>query len=168
VRCRSTEEAVRGAHIVTVCTAERAHAEVVKNALIAPGTHINGLGGDCQGKTELELSLLDRCRIVVEYFDQSVVEGEIQRLTLAKAKKLVHVELRELVSGAKLGRQSNEEITLFDAVGIALEDYSALRLTYELAQKYDLGEELSLVPTLSDPKDLISALVTTALAGVPR
>jgi len=168
VRCQDAEEAVRGADIVTVCTAERAHVDVLKNAWITPGTHINGLGGDCQGKTELELSILDHCRIVVEYFEQSAVEGEIQRLSLTEAKKRVHAELRELITGAKNGRESDDEITLFDAVGIALEDYSALRLTYELAEKYGLGEDLGLIPALSDPKDLISALAKTGPATATR
>lgn len=155
IRCKNAEEASKGADIITVCTACKAHADVIKNKWIKSGVHINALGGDTVGKTELELSILPRCRVVVEYFDQAFIEGEIQRLSEEEARKLVYAELYELVTGIKKGRENDQEITLFDSVGIALEDYSALRLTYELAEKYNIGDSLNLTPVLSDPKDLI-------------
>ncbi|HVQ44329.1 MAG TPA: ornithine cyclodeaminase [Candidatus Saccharimonadia bacterium] len=158
VRCHSAEEATAGADIVTVCTACKAHVDVIKNDWIKPGVHINGLGGDCPGKTELEATLLPRCRIVVEYFDQSFIEGEIQRFSLPEAKKAVLGELHELITGAKSGRQHDDDITLFDSVGIGLEDYSALRLTYELTERYGLGEEHNFTPSLADPKDLMAVV----------
>jgi len=158
VRCKSVKEAVTGADIITVCTASKAHVAVVKDEWITEGAHINGLGGDTAGKTELEHATLLRSRIAVEYFDQSFIEGEIQRFTRTEAKKHVSAHLFELVRGSKKGRMNEKEITLFDSVGVALEDYSVLRLTYELAEKYDIGEELTLIPDLKDPKDLFSAL----------
>ena len=94
----------------------------------------------------------------MEYFDQAQVEGEIQRLSKEKARELVKAELHELVNGFKKGRENDQDITLFDSVGIALEDYSALRFTYELSEKYGIGEELDMTPVLDDPKDLIEAL----------
>ena len=158
VRCVNAEEASRGADIITTCTACKAHVDVIKNDWIKPGVHINGIGGDTVGKTELELSILSRSRIVVEYFDQCVIEGEIQRFTQGEAKKKVHAELHELILGTKLGRESETEITLYDSVGIGLEDYSALVYTYELAKKYNLGEELNLTPNINNPKNLVSLL----------
>lgn len=155
-RCKDGEEAVLGADIITVCIAAKVHAKIIKNKWIKPGVHINGLGGDTVGKTELEKSILYRSKIFVEYFEQSFVEGEIQRLTKKEARKLVHAQLNELVNGVKRGRENDQEVTLYDSVGIALEDYSILRLTYDLAEKYKIGEEFNLVPKLSDPKDLIS------------
>jgi ornithine cyclodeaminase len=152
--CKDVEEAVRGADIITVCTACKAHVDVIKNEWITSGVHINGIGGDCPGKTELEVSILPRSRIMVEYFEQSLIEGEIQRYSREEAKKLVHAEFFELVTGLKKGRENDKEITLFDSVGIALEDYAALRLTYELAEKYSVGEEYNFTPIMSDPKDL--------------
>lgn len=158
VQCRNAQEAVKGADIITVCTACKAHVDVIKNDWVVAGVHINALGGDTVGKTELELSILQRTRLVVEYFDQSLVEGEIQRLSKEEAAELVHAELYELVNGSKKGREKKEEITLYDSVGIALEDYTALRLTFELAEKYNIGEELNLTPLIKDPKDLISSI----------
>jgi ornithine cyclodeaminase len=158
VRCASAEEAVRGADIITTCTACRAHVDVLKNNWIKQGVHINGIGGDSAGKTELEFSILSRCKIVVEYFDQSIIEGEIQRYTAEEAKHRVHAELYELIKAAKTARTSDSEITLYDAVGIGLEDYSALKYTYNLARRYNLGQESNLTPVLPDPKNLISLL----------
>lgn len=159
VRCNNAEEAVKGADIITVCTACKAYVDVIKNDWILDGVHINALGGDTVGKTELEQSILQRSRIVVEYFEQSFIEGEIQRLSKKEAKKLISAELNQVVTGLKKGRQGNQEITLFDSVGIALEDYSVLRLTYELAEKYSIGEDLNFTPVLTNQKDLIGVLL---------
>ncbi len=160
VHCKNAQEAVMGADIITVCTACKANVDVIKNDWVTAGVHINALGGDTVGKTELELSILSRGRIVVEYFEQSIIEGEIQRLSKVEAKKRVYAEMYELVTGKKKGRINDQEITLFDSVGIALEDYSVLRLTYELAEKYTIGEERNLTPMIQDPKDLIGSLGT--------
>ncbi len=157
-QCKSAKEAVRGADIITVVTACKANVDVIKNEWVKAGVHINALGGDTVGKTELELAILARSRIVVEYFDQSFVEGEIQRLSYDQAKKLVCAEMFELVSGQKKCRTIDQDITLYDSVGIALEDYSALRLTYELCEKYNLGEERDFTPVMNDPKNLMGVL----------
>lgn len=158
VACRDAEEAVQGADIITVCTARYAHVDILRDEWVTPGVHINAIGGDSKGKTELELSILARARVVVEYFDQAIGEGEIQRLGEEAARKLVYAELTEIVNGSKSGRDSDDDITLFDSVGIGLEDYSVLRLAYELAKQYGIGQEVELIPPITDPKDLISAL----------
>jgi len=157
-RCANGEEAVNGADIITTCTACRAHVDVIKNDWIKPGVHINGIGGDSDGKTELEALILKRCHIAVEYLDQSMIEGEIQRLTKEEVKKHVQAELHELISGTKSGRENIDQITLYDSVGIALEDYSVLKFTYDLANRYKLGQEFNLTPVLTDAKNLISMI----------
>jgi ornithine cyclodeaminase len=151
---KNVEEAVCGADIITVCTACKDHVDVVKNDWVRPGVHINGLGGDCPGKTELEQSILPRAKVVVEYFDQSFIEGEIQRLSEAEARNLIQGELHEFVTSKKGARLSAEDITVFDSVGIALEDYSALRWVYDLADYYEIGQDRDFVPPQDDPKDL--------------
>ncbi|EKE06514.1 MAG: hypothetical protein ACD_18C00345G0002 [uncultured bacterium] len=159
VRCQNAEDAVLKADIITTCTACRAHVDVLKNAWIKPGVHINGIGGDSEGKTELEFSILSRCKIVVEYFDQCVIEGEIQRYNREEAKKKVLAELHELITGKKQIRSSDDEITMYDAVGIALEDFSALSFLYEMSEKYNFGENLNFTPNISNPKNLISMIL---------
>jgi len=159
VRCADAKEAVLGADIITTCTACKAHVDVIKNDWVKPGVHINAIGGDTVGKTELEFSILSRSKIVVEYFDQCVIEGEIQRFNKEEAKDKVYAELHELITGTKSGRDGDDEITIYDAVGIALEDYSILLLVKELSERYNIGQELNLTPPLNNPKNLISMLI---------
>ena len=91
-------------------------------------------------------------------FDQSIIEGEIQRWGREDAKKKVH-EIHEILTGKHSARENDSDITLYDSVGIGLEDFSALTLTNELLKKYNLGMEGDLVPVLHDPKDLLSVLL---------
>lgn len=158
IACQNAEEACLGADIITVCTACKLHAIVIENAWVKPGVHINGLGGDCPGKTELEKAILFRSKIIVEFTEQSMIEGEIQQLTPTEAKDAIYAELWELIKGTKNGRASDSEITVFDSVGFAVEDFSVLRLTHDLAHKYGIGHEVDMVPAIKDPKNLISVL----------
>lgn len=158
VRCNSAEEACNGADIITVCTACKNHVVVVENAWIKSGMHINGLGGDCPGKTELDKDILFRGKVVVEYKEQSMIEGDIQQLTPAEVEQVLHAELWEIINGSKSGRETDTEVTIFDSVGFAVEDFSVLRLTHDLAHKYGIGHDVDMVPPIKDPKNLISVL----------
>jgi ornithine cyclodeaminase len=154
VVCGSVAEAVTGADIITTATAAKARARILTDALVAPGVHINGIGGDCPGKTELEAAILSRAKVVVEFTPQSLIEGEVQQTGAAA----IHAELHELVRGLKPGRERADEVTVFDSVGFALEDYAALMLVQRLATQYGIGQATDLIPDLADPKDLWSAL----------
>jgi len=158
VACESNEEAVKDADIIIVCTACKNHVDVIKEEWVKPGVHINGLGGDCPGKTEIEKSLLPKAKVVVEYFEQSFFEGEIQRFSEKEAKDIVYAELWELITDQKAGRENDEEITLFDSVGFAIEDFSVLKMTYELCEKYQMGRVMNMIPPLNNPKNLFSVL----------
>ena len=154
IPCRSIGEAVCNADIVITSTAVRKRQSLFEFEDIAPGTYIHAMGGDSPGKTELSAKLLNQVKLVVEYKPQSLVEGEVQQC----AADLIYAELWELVCKNKPGRQNNHEITLFDSVGFALEDYSILRVVYELAKQYQLGTESALIPELNDPKNLFGLL----------
>jgi ornithine cyclodeaminase len=80
VVCASTAEAVRGADIVTTVTADKANATILTPQMIEPGMHINGVGGDCPGKTELHPGVLARAKVFVEYEPQSRIEGDLQQM----------------------------------------------------------------------------------------
>lgn len=149
------EDAVKQADIIITATAGKNRLKIIDNEWVRPGVHICGIGGDCPGKTELDPYILARAKIVVEYYKQSKVEGEIQNLEADD----VYAELWELIAGVKPGRQDDQEITLFDSVGFALEDYSALSLLESLAREEGIGEELSLVPQSKDPKNLFGELL---------
>jgi ornithine cyclodeaminase len=108
------------------------------------------VGGDCPGKTELDINVLKAGKIFIEHEPQSRVEGEIQQLP---ADHLVY-PLWRVIAELDVGRESGQQITIFDSVGFALEDFSILRYIFSLATQYNLGEVISLVPRLNNPKDL--------------
>ncbi len=152
--CGSIVEAVCHADIVITATAAKKRQSLFEFKDISAGTYIHAMGGDSPGKTELSAEFLKQVKLVVEYKPQSLIEGEVQQCTA----DLIYAELWELVCKNKPGRQNNHEITLFDAVGFALEDYSILRVVYELAKEHQLGTELPLIPELNDPKNLFGLL----------
>jgi ornithine cyclodeaminase len=160
---------VRGADIITTVTADKCNATILTPEMIVPGVHINAVGGDCPGKTELQREILERsdARVVVEYEPQSRIEGEIQQLPT----DFPVTELTRVLSGAAAGRAHPHEVTIFDSVGFALEDFSALRYLLRIHQA-ERGTQLQvdLVPDLEDPKDLFALLAapvpTAARAGV--
>jgi ornithine cyclodeaminase len=116
--------------------------------------HFNGVGGDCPGKTELHADVLRAASVFVEYEPQTRIEGEIQQLDAGHPV----TELREVVGGRKPGRRSPHEITLFDSVGFALEDFSVLRLLQDLARKTGAGEEIDLHAAPEDPRNLFALI----------
>ena len=149
-RATSVADAVRGAHIVTTVTADKTRAAILTPEMIEPGMHINGVGGDCPGKTELHPDVLRGARVFVEYEPQTRVEGDIQQM----GADFPVVDLWRVLAGSAVGRQSDTQVTVFDSVGFALEDYSALRYVYRLACEHGVGQDVDLVPQADDPKDL--------------
>jgi ornithine cyclodeaminase len=152
----SIAEAVKGADIVTTATAAKRNAVILTNDMIVPGVHINAIGGDCPGKTELDRALLQRGRVFVEYLPQSRIEGEIQQLPVDSDI----TELWEVLAGRRPGRQCAADVTIFDSVGFAIEDFSLLRYLNDLSSTLDVHRAIDLVPTLEDPKDLFGLLRT--------
>ena len=157
VRCGSTAQAVQGADIVTTVTADKCNATILTPDMIRPGMHLNAVGGDCPGKTELHADILRRpdARVVVEYEPQSRIEGEIQQMDAAYPV----TELTRVLGGEAPGRAHAGEVTIFDSVGFALEDFSSLRYLLRVHHE-ERGSQLQvdLVPDLEDPKDLFALL----------
>ncbi|MBC7548103.1 MAG: ornithine cyclodeaminase, partial [Polaromonas sp.] len=164
-RCASIAEAVRGADIVTTVTADKCNATILTPDMITPGMHLNAVGGDCPGKTELHADILRRpdVRVFVEYEPQSRVEGEIQQMPADFAV----TEFARVVSGEVAGRCSATDVTIFDSVGFALEDYAALRYLYTLQTAHHAPSPIDLIPTLSNPKNLFELLAAPA-ASLPH
>jgi ornithine cyclodeaminase len=146
----STADAVRGADIVTTVTADKAYATILTPDMIEPGMHINAVGGDCPGKTELHADVLRGARVFVEYEPQTRIEGDIQQLP----RDFPVVDLWRVLAGTVPGRESVDQVTVFDSVGFALEDYSTLRYVLALVERLGLGQDVELVPSAEDPKDL--------------
>jgi ornithine cyclodeaminase len=121
------------------------------------------VGGDCPGKTELHADVLRLGPVFVEYAPQSRVEGDVQQMPA----DFPVTELWQVLNGTATGRSTDAEVTVFDSVGFALEDYSALRFMREQSIALGIGEPLPLVPALADPKNLFSVLGTPAAAIKP-
>ena len=164
IRASSIAQAVRGADIVTTVTADKALATILSPEMIEPGMHINAVGGDCPGKTELHADVLRGARVFVEYAPQTRVEGEIQQLPADYPV----VDLWRVLAGLETGRQSAQQVTVFDSVGFALEDYSTLRYVLAQAEQRGLGVALELVPAADDPKDLFRHLRSGAVPALLR
>jgi ornithine cyclodeaminase len=161
VRCASTTAAVQGADIVTTVTADKRNAVILAPHMIVPGMHLNAVGGDCPGKTELHPDILRRpdIRVVVEFEPQSRIEGEIQQME----SDFTVAELTDVLAGRRPGRVGEHEVTVFDSVGFALEDFSSLRYLRRIHQESrGLQQQIDLVPDLENPKDLFGLL-----AGMP-
>jgi ornithine cyclodeaminase len=156
IACTSAREAVRGADIVTTVTADKRNALILTPDMIEPGMHLNAVGGDCPGKTELHVDILrsPRARIVVEFEPQARIEGEIQQLEASEGV----TEIADVLSGRRHGRTDDRDVTIFDSVGFALNDFSALRYLERLNREQSGGQVIDLVPTLDDPKDLYGEL----------
>jgi ornithine cyclodeaminase len=157
IPCSSVREAVRGADIVTTITADKTNAAIITTDMLAPGMHINGVGGDCPGKTEIHADVLRAAKVFVEYEPQTRIEGDLQHLPA----DFCVTELWRVLSGQTVGRDNATQVTLFDSVGFAMEDFSALRYMYDQTQTLQLGAPMALMAHLSDPKDLYQLIRPT-------
>ena len=153
-RCATPEEAIEGAEIVTTVTADKAYQTILTDNMVGPGIHINAIGGDCPGKTELHPDILHKSRIFVEYPPQTRIEGEIQQLP----EDHPVTELWQVMTGAAPGRQEATDITLFDSVGFAIEDFSALRYIHGRVKDGEFCQMIDLLADPDDPRDLFGML----------
>lgn len=154
IPCTSAEAAIEGAHILTTCTADKQYATILSDNMVGPGVHINAIGGDCPGKTELAAAILHRSSIFVEYPPQTRIEGEIQQLDADHPV----TELWKVMSGTEAGRTSADQITLFDSVGFAIEDFSALRYVHRSIAGTPYYTNLDMLADPDDPRDLFGML----------
>lgn len=160
--CRSGQEAVEGADIITTVTADKQYATILTDNMVGSGVHINAVGGDCPGKTELHRDILKRSSIFVEYAPQTRIEGEIQQL----AADHPVTELWEVLRGAVPGRTAPGEVTLFDSVGFAIEDFSALRYVRDKLAGTSFYQELDLLADPDEPRDLYGMLVRAEMTAI--
>ena len=152
--CASAQAAVEGAQILTTCTADKQFATILTDNMVGAGVHLNAIGGDCPGKTELHPDILKRAEIFVEYPPQTRIEGEIQQL----APDHPVTELWRVMRAEVPGRRDARQITLFDSVGFAIEDFSALRFVQERIRGTDFFEPLDMLADPDDPRDLFGML----------
>jgi ornithine cyclodeaminase len=158
VSCARAEDAIQGAQIITTCTADKQYATILSDNMVGAGVHLNAIGGDCPGKTELAPGILRRSDIFVEYPPQTRIEGEIQQLPPDHPV----TELWQVITGTAPGRVSSSQVTLFDGVGFAVEDFSALRYVLRAIRETGLYDELDMIADPDDPRDLFGMLMRAA------
>jgi ornithine cyclodeaminase len=160
--CDDAEHAITGAQIITTCTADKRNATILTDRMVerarsaagVGGLHINAIGGDCPGKTELDIELVKRGSVFVEYSEQSFIEGEIQFLP----RDWPVTELWEVLTGAAVGRQSADELTIFDSVGFAVEDFAALTFLNDRLDGSGYYDDIDLIAEPNNPKDLFALI----------
>ncbi|WP_018911897.1 ornithine cyclodeaminase [Thiomonas sp. FB-6] len=163
-RAASAAEAARGCDILSTLTADKTRATIVSPAMIEPGMHLNAVGGDCPGKTELHPDVLRAGRVFVEYEAQTRVEGDIQQLPA----DFPVTELWRVLRGEQPGREHPGQVTVFDSVGFALEDFTTLHYVLEQARRHGIGEDIELVPPGEAPKDLFRYAAPAREPGAGR
>ncbi|HMQ42487.1 MAG TPA: ornithine cyclodeaminase [Paracoccus sp. (in: a-proteobacteria)] len=154
ITCASGHDAVHGAEIVTTCTADKQYATILTDNMVGAGIHINAIGGDCPGKTELHKDILSRSKVFVEYPPQTRIEGEIQQMPA----DFPVTEIWQVITGQVPGRTDERQITLFDSVGFATEDFSALRYVRDKLQGTGFYQNLDLLADPDDPRDLFGMI----------
>ncbi|WP_372805682.1 ornithine cyclodeaminase [Loktanella salsilacus] len=159
--CSSAQEAIEGAQIITTCTADKQYATILTDNMVGAGVHINAIGGDCPGKTELHKDILSRADVFVEYPPQTRIEGEIQQMPA----DFPVTEMWEVITGKAKGRRDARQITLFDGVGFATEDFSALRYLRDQLESTGLYEALDMIADPDDPRDLFGMVRRAGMEG---
>lgn len=154
IPCATPEEAIEGAQIITTCTADKQFATILTDNMVGAGLHINAIGGDCPGKTELHKDILIRSDVFVEYPPQTRIEGEIQQMP----EDFPVTEMWQVITGAAPGRINDRQITLFDGVGFAIEDFSALRYLRDKLKDHPFYEDLDIIADPDDPRDLFGMI----------
>lgn len=131
--------------VVTVTPSKKA---LVMKDWIKEGTHINSIGADAPGKQELDPRIIKKAdKVVVDSLDQCRIIGEIQhalRLGLINEKD-IYAEIGQILIGEKKGRESREEITLFDSTGLSAQDIAAANIVYKQAKEKGIGNAVSLL-----------------------
>ncbi|MEM3672912.1 MAG: alanine dehydrogenase [Candidatus Bathyarchaeia archaeon] len=138
-------ETVEGADIVVTTTPSR--QPLVMNDMVSPGMHFNCIGADAPGKEEIDPNILKRAKIVVDDLEQAAHSGEIN-VPLSRGilkKEDVYAELGEIVAGLKRPRETQDEITVFDSTGLAIQDAVTAKIAYEKAVKKGIGRFIQIV-----------------------
>lgn len=142
----AADDITKAAAADIVCTTTPSKQALVPDEAIAQGAHINAVGADGPGKQELDVATLKRARLIVDEIEQATHGGEIN-VAVSKGDyqtSEVAGSLAEVVMGDVAGRVSNEEITVFDSTGLAIQDIATAALTYRKALEAGAGKKIEL------------------------
>lgn len=136
---QSIEDGVRDVDIVITTTPSR--KPLVMRDWLSPGTHINAMGADAEGKQELDPRILSDATVVLDDLEQASHSGEIN-VPLSGgdySRDQVHGTLGEVVNGAIPGRENVEQITVFDSTGLAIQDMAVAGYVHERCREQGTG-----------------------------
>lgn len=144
VAVKSAKESAEGSDIVITCTPSP--TAFLDGAWLKKGAHVSAIGADTGAKRELMTSVIKKCdKHVVDFIPQAFVVGDfkIPKEEGVISEEDIYAEMGEIVAGKKKGRESPEEITMFKATGLAIQDVGTASKVYELAQDKKVGMILS-------------------------
>lgn len=135
--------AVESADVIVAATS--AHEPLFDGRWLRPGTHINGVGSHMPKVRELDTATIQRSKVVADQTAACLAEAgdliiPIQEGAITEAH--IYADLGEIVAGLKPGRTSEDEITLFKSVGLAIQDVATAALVYEKARAAGVGQDL--------------------------
>jgi ornithine cyclodeaminase len=152
----SIQDAVKDADLILTLTNANRVYPVLKYEWLKPGVHINAIGGDAPGMSELDIEILHKAKLIlIEYHEQTLLEGEIQQLSIEERMDKV-VQISEFIKQDY--HRGLHDLTVFDGVGIALLDYSCLRLLWDLCQEHQEGQVAEMLPPYHGDKNLYKFL----------
>lgn len=142
ISCSNAKDAVENADIVATATPSR--EAIIMADWIRPGTHINAFGCDMVGKQELDPELFRKAKVVVDSPDECIRRGETQhsiRQGILKPEN-IYAQIGEIALGLKVGRENDTEITIFDSVGLSIQDITIAAALYRKARQENIGTEI--------------------------
>lgn len=139
-KCATAEEAVRGADIVVTTTRARG-GPIVKKEWVQPGTHIAAIGADMPDKQELYADVFAGAKVVNDSINLCLESGETRNAVQAGIiqPEDIHAEIGEIILGRKPGREYSNEVTIFDTVGMAIQDIVTAEMLFKGALEKGLG-----------------------------
>lgn len=144
VRPSDAPQACAAADIL--CLASSSKTPILEDAWIAPGCHLNGIGAHSPDAREIGADLLGRAKVVADHLPACLAEAGELILAIQEgryAAERVHASLGEIIAGSKRGRESDEEVTFFKSVGLAVQDAATAARVYELARAAGVGTEIA-------------------------
>jgi ornithine cyclodeaminase len=153
------ETLCRESQVIVTLTAFKAKQDLINPAWLNSPKVIVAVGGDAPGKTELSQTLLERSTMVAEYLPQTAIEGELQQVMPDKKNAHDIVELWKVISKKNEIDSTKHACLVFDSVGFALEDFSALKMVYDWLKADQTQQSLSMLPVLKQPKKLFAWMV---------
>ena len=134
------EEAVRGADIIVTATSSR--EPVLRREWLKPGAHINAVGSSIAAARELDGETVAACALFVDRRESTINESGDFLFAVREGlidQSHIRAELGELLEGTAQGRTSNDEITLFKSLGLAIEDLASAAFLYDMARREERG-----------------------------